>query len=142
MENTKARREAAVLVVVVFLLGILLGGVGNHLWGAACARDARRLRSARAARASGMTEFTQELQLTPDSRNRLQRIIGDSERRWRELYTPLDADGNRSRAGARDRFAQFSPRSSSRSSMHSCGAWTSSARRTRQQLRRCQLRHR
>ena len=32
MENTKKRGEAAVLVLVVFLLGALLGGVGNHLW--------------------------------------------------------------------------------------------------------------
>ncbi len=33
MATTKARGEAAALVAVVFLLGILLGGVGNHLWG-------------------------------------------------------------------------------------------------------------
>ena len=33
MENTKKRGEAAVLVLVVFLLGALLGGVGNHVWG-------------------------------------------------------------------------------------------------------------
>ena len=31
MSNTKARREAAVLVVVAFLLGATLGAVGNHL---------------------------------------------------------------------------------------------------------------
>ncbi len=33
MDNDKKRGEAAVLVVVVFLLGALLGGVGNHVWG-------------------------------------------------------------------------------------------------------------
>jgi len=33
MDNDKKRGEAAVLVVIVFLLGALLGGVGNHLWG-------------------------------------------------------------------------------------------------------------
>ena len=33
MEAIKARREAAALVFVVFLLGVLLGGMGNHLWG-------------------------------------------------------------------------------------------------------------
>ena len=33
MENSKTRREAALLVFVVFLLGVLLGGLGNHLWG-------------------------------------------------------------------------------------------------------------
>ena len=31
MSNTKARSEAAVLVAVVFLLGVLLGGVATHL---------------------------------------------------------------------------------------------------------------
>ena len=33
MAATKARSEAAMLVAVVFLLGILLGGLGTHLWG-------------------------------------------------------------------------------------------------------------
>ena len=33
MPNTKTRSEAAVLVIVVFFLGALLGVVGNHLWG-------------------------------------------------------------------------------------------------------------
>src|ERR1700691_5287388 len=33
MESNKTRREAALLVLVVFLLGALLGGLGNHLWG-------------------------------------------------------------------------------------------------------------
>ncbi len=31
-EASKARREAATLFVVVFLLGVLLGGFGTRLW--------------------------------------------------------------------------------------------------------------
>ena len=33
MQNTKTRREAAFLVTIVFALGVLLGGLGTHLWG-------------------------------------------------------------------------------------------------------------
>ena len=32
MASKNARLEAAALVFVVFLLGLLLGGVGSHLW--------------------------------------------------------------------------------------------------------------
>ena len=33
MRSNKARLRSGSLVFVVFLLGILLGGVGDHLWG-------------------------------------------------------------------------------------------------------------
>ena len=33
MENNKTRSEAAILVLVVFILGVLARRLGNHLWG-------------------------------------------------------------------------------------------------------------
>jgi Spy/CpxP family protein refolding chaperone len=33
MQATKAKSEAGILVLIVFILGLLVGGVGNHLWG-------------------------------------------------------------------------------------------------------------
>lgn len=34
MQNSRTKSEAGLLVLVVFALGLLVGGVGNHLWGA------------------------------------------------------------------------------------------------------------
>ncbi|MGH9571992.1 MAG: hypothetical protein ACRD40_00460, partial [Candidatus Acidiferrales bacterium] len=34
MQNSKTKGEAGLLVLVVFILGLLVGGVGNHIWGA------------------------------------------------------------------------------------------------------------
>ena len=34
MQNSRTKSEAGLLVLVVFVLGLLVGGVGNHLWGA------------------------------------------------------------------------------------------------------------
>ena len=33
MENNKRSWQAALLVLAVFVLGVLLGGFGSHLWG-------------------------------------------------------------------------------------------------------------
>jgi hypothetical protein len=32
MADNKTRSEAAILVLVVFLLGVIAGGTANHLW--------------------------------------------------------------------------------------------------------------
>jgi len=90
MENTKARREAAVLFVVVFLLGALLGGITIHLW------QERVLGQPASSvlmptRAYIIDESTRELQLTPDQQKQLGVIIDDTRHKWNELYAPLEA---------------------------------------------------
>jgi hypothetical protein len=89
MSNTKARREAAVLVGVVFLLGVLLGGVATHLWG----ERVWGMRSETAPlvpRNRLVGELTEELQLTADQQKQLHLIILDTQDKWRELYGPLE----------------------------------------------------
>jgi len=87
METTKARGEAAVLVAVVFLLGALLGFVGNHLWG----ERVWGMREVTPAPANHLSvELTQELQLTPDQQKQLNAIIADTQSKWRALYAPLE----------------------------------------------------
>ena len=89
MANSKARLEAAALVGVVFLLGILLGGVANHLWGERV-WGMRNEVTATAPQRHLDDELTQELQLTPDQQKQIRAISQETQVKWRELYSPLE----------------------------------------------------
>jgi hypothetical protein len=86
METTKARREAAALVAVVFLLGALLGFVGNHLWG----ERVWGMRDNPVPPNHLSVELTQELQLTADQQREMNGIISETQAKWRALYAPLE----------------------------------------------------
>ena len=89
METRKERAEAAVLVLVVFLLGLLLGGVGSHLW------DERVLGqetvNTKPTRDQVINDLTQRLQLTPDQQKQVATAIDDTRAKWQALYAPLEA---------------------------------------------------
>jgi hypothetical protein len=86
METTKARREAAALVAVVFLLGALLGFVGNHLWG----ERVWGMRENSVPQNHLASELTQDLQLTAEQQRQLSGIIAETQAKWRALYGPLE----------------------------------------------------
>lgn len=102
MATTKARGEAAALVAMVFLLGILLGGVGNHLWGE---RVWGRNDTPPANRIS--VELTQELQLTPEQQKQLNGIIADTQAKWRALYAPLEPQRTEIREQSHDQMRKI-----------------------------------
>jgi len=89
MSNAKGRLEAAVLVGVVFLLGILLGGVANHLWGERVWGMPNETKAIFPASRLN-DELTQELQLTPDQQKQLRAITSETQAKWRALYAPLE----------------------------------------------------
>jgi len=89
MATTKARREAAALFFVVFLLGVLLGGVGVHLWGGRVLGEANPVNT-NPNRAQVIAQCTHELQLTPDEQKQMIAIIDDTRAKWAALYAPLD----------------------------------------------------
>ena len=104
MEKTKARGEAAVLITVVFLLGVLLGAVATHLWG-------HRVWGHEETHPAGMkpvnevvAHFTQELQLTPDQQTQVAAIIDDTHAQWKALYAPVDAQKEQIRRQSRARI--------------------------------------
>src|SRR4029077_3225207 len=90
MEAIKARREAAALVFVVFLLGVLLGGVGNHLWGSRVWGNQGGRPGPPASREQVLADFTRELELTPDQEKQLGSILDDSRSKFRTLDRSLD----------------------------------------------------
>ena len=87
MDNNKTGREAAVLVIIVFLLGALLGGVGTHIWG-------ERVWGGHPFVPRGhdqiYSQLTHELQLNADQQKQLAVIMDDTRSQFRVLYSPLD----------------------------------------------------
>jgi Spy/CpxP family protein refolding chaperone len=102
MENSKKRGEAAALVLVVFLLGVLLGGVGNHLlgervWG-------QQTINTPPTRNELVGRMTRDLQLTADQQKQLGAIVDDTRAQWRTLYTTIEPQHEQIRQQSRDRI--------------------------------------
>lgn len=103
--TSRTRREAGVLVFVVFLLGLLVGGVASHLWGERVwgKQDAGG-HAGQPSREEIVNSLTRELQLTPDQQKQLGPIIDDTRAQVRALYAPLDAEHDRIRTQGRARI--------------------------------------
>lgn len=100
MTNNRTGREATVLVIVVFVLGVVLGSLGTHFW---------EVRAWGARLASGehidiFEQLTQQIELTPDQQKQLTGIIDDTRAKWRVLYQPLEAQHEEIRQQGRDRI--------------------------------------
>lgn len=83
MSDSNGSWKAAGLVIVVFVLGIALGGVGTHLWDA----------HAHASRHPGIVQqLKDELQLSPDQAKQVDTIINDDWAKFRSLDTQRHAE--------------------------------------------------
>jgi Spy/CpxP family protein refolding chaperone len=100
MENTKTRREAAFLVIVVFALGVLLGGFGTHLWG----ERVWGQQSPPHTRDEVIGRLTHEVGLTPEQQTQVTAIVDDTRAQWRALYAPLDPKKNEIRQKSREKI--------------------------------------
>jgi len=105
METTKARREAAILFVAVFVLGVVFGGVGNHLWNQHVSGEPIKVITAvHPTRDQLIDNFCQQVQLTPAQRKQLTVIMDDTAAKWKALYAPLDAKKEAIRQDGRARI--------------------------------------
>lgn len=105
MDNTRVRREAAILVIVVFLLGVLLGAVGNHVWGNRIWTSHAQIRpNAYRPKNQVIADFTKELALTPDQQAKLGEIIDQTRAQWNALYAPLQPQHEKIRQDSRNRI--------------------------------------
>ncbi|HEV2617066.1 MAG TPA: hypothetical protein VGU63_10700 [Candidatus Acidoferrales bacterium] len=77
MTDSNVSRKAIGLVVVVFLLGIALGGVGTHLW------DAHMLASQR--HHSMVRELKEQLQLTPAQAAQYDALVSEARSKFHAL---------------------------------------------------------
>jgi len=99
MPNNKARREATALVFLVFLLGVVFGGVSDHLWRVRAASE--QPPNTKPTRNEVMNDLTQRLQLTSDQQKRIAVAIDDTRAKWQALYAPLDTPRERIRQEGR-----------------------------------------
>ena len=90
MQNSKARLEAAALFVAVFILGVVFGVFGNHVWAQRVSSDAAKINT-KPTRDQVVQDLTTRLQLTTDQQKQVATTIDDTRARWQALYAPLDA---------------------------------------------------
>ena len=81
MENKNIRRKAGLLVVVVFLLGTALGGVGMHYWEARAYSN----RVVVPTHTEIMQQMTEQLSLTPDQQTQISAISDDIRNHMKAL---------------------------------------------------------
>jgi Spy/CpxP family protein refolding chaperone len=102
MQNTKTRREAAFLVTIVFALGVLLGGLGTHLWG-----ESEKVwghQTSPKTRDEIVARLTHEVDLTPDQQKQVTAIVDDTRAQWKALYAPVDAQKEQIRQQSREKL--------------------------------------
>jgi Spy/CpxP family protein refolding chaperone len=99
MDGRNGNRKAVLLVLVVFALGIALGGVGVYLVTARVQANAR-------IPANHMAMFTRDLNLTPEQQKQIQAIIGDTRARYTDLHDKFDPEYERVRHEGRQRIRE------------------------------------
>ena len=100
MQNTKTRREAAFLVIIVFALGVLLGGLGTHLWG----EKVWGHQTAPKSRDAIIARLTHEVDLTPEQQKQVAAIVDDTRAQWKALYAPVDVQKEQIRQQSREKL--------------------------------------
>jgi Spy/CpxP family protein refolding chaperone len=100
MQNTKTRREAAFLVIIVFALGVLLGGLGTHLWG----EKVWGHQTAPKSRDAIIARLTHEVDLTPEQQKQVAAIVDDTRGQWKALYAPVDVQKEQIRQQSREKL--------------------------------------
>ena len=105
MDTSKGSRKAALLVFLVFVLGIALGAVGTMVTSRVVA--ARPQASLLHNPAGTLAMFTGGLDLTPDQQKQLEAIFNDTRSRYAALHQKLDPEYGQVREQGRDKIRQI-----------------------------------
>lgn len=101
MPNSRTKSEAGLLVLVVFVLGLLVGGVGNHLWGAHVWGSTRQDHAGAGHPPPPGQSFSQRMGLSPDQQKQLDAIFDESHSQFQALDSQREALHLRYRAKIR-----------------------------------------
>lgn len=93
-------RRAAFYLVVVFVLGVALGGVGVYLADEWKVVDWHRHQH----RGGVVNWLSQQLSLTPEQHQQLQAILEETGRQYREIRERTKAENEQVRQAARERM--------------------------------------
>lgn len=109
MNVNQGNRKAAVLVFVVFVLGIALGAVGTYLVTSRVLAARPLANQASLARnpAGTLAMFTRGLDLTPDQQKQLQAIFNETRANYAALHQKLDPEYEQVRRQSRDKIRQI-----------------------------------
>jgi Spy/CpxP family protein refolding chaperone len=102
MANAKTRSEAAVLVLIVFLLGAIAGATANHLWGERV--WGKQLPPSPPTREQIVDRMTKDLSLTPDQAKQFGDIVDDTRSKIHADYAAADTERDSLRLQGRDRI--------------------------------------
>ncbi|HUB17499.1 MAG TPA: hypothetical protein VL990_02620 [Acidobacteriaceae bacterium] len=99
MDKNNKSWEAVTLVLVVFVLGVLLGGVGDHVWGA---RVWGSQPGPLTHRDMIIDNLTRELNLTPQQVKQVSAAVDQKQAEINKLYAPLDPQRDQIRQQGRE----------------------------------------
>ena len=104
METNQGGRKAALLVLIVFALGIGLGSVGTYV----VTTRVLAARPQQAVRNSGnhMAMFTRDLNLNPEQQKQIQAILTETRARYAEIHSQADPEYERARQAGREKIRQ------------------------------------
>jgi len=109
MSASKARREAATLFLVVFLLGVVLGAFGARLWTGHYSVQAVTQQPPQGPPHKGgpsrdeiVNNFTRELELTPDQQQKIGSMVDEMQAKVRAAYAPADTQREQIRKESRE----------------------------------------
>jgi Spy/CpxP family protein refolding chaperone len=102
MPSDDREKKAILLVVVVFLLGIALGGLSDHLWGNHV--WAARSATVRLTSTQRVQEMTNQLSLTPDQQKQILGIIDETRAKWQTVNDATARELAQTREEARNRI--------------------------------------
>jgi Spy/CpxP family protein refolding chaperone len=103
MNEATAKQRAAVWVAVVFLLGVLLGGVVGYVF-AHHPVSANAPLSPQERRAQKVEELTRVANLTPEQRQQLEGILTQLHSEYKTLHEQSDAQIDQARQKGRNQI--------------------------------------
>jgi hypothetical protein len=110
MEFNRVNRKAIALLVLVFVLGIALGGVGHML----ADRNVLAARSRNQAQTGGgggqghlMNRLTDDLKLSGDQQKQISQILAQMQHRYDEIREQMGPQFDQARNEGRDKIRQI-----------------------------------
>jgi Spy/CpxP family protein refolding chaperone len=102
MSVVSVKQKAALWVGVVFVLGVILGGVLGYSFSGRTHGDMRSPLSDSARRAQKVEQLTKELGLTPDQQKKLDEVLTEVQAKFKAIHEADQPEIEAARKVARD----------------------------------------